>query len=482
MNHRFTNARNVLATLMLGGALIATPALAGKNDDRHAAKARSAMEDGKSHRAVEHAERAVMAMPGSAELRVLLGQAYLDAGRMASARDSLTAASALGDDSPRTALMLALAQIGAHNPVAAVATLDFHGPAIPDADRGLALALAGETARGINVIAAAVRNGDNSAKARQNLAYAYALDGRWREARMMAAQDLPANMIDERISTWAVTARPEMAAERVAALLGTTVVADSGQPTQLALTTTPVPEAPAMVAPVMAQAEPAPVPAPMAQPEPEVAAPPAKKDFAASFELPAVAESSPVETVAVAPSEAPESKVETAAVASSEARKPDTQPSFVRLSVVQKVPEAPAEPAAKKPVAKPTEKATVSVVKASPKKAEVTKVAKAAPKAAPLPTPGKSGSHVAQLGSFTSKADAARGWKVFQSRYANLSGQKPVVTQVSIDGTEYYRVSAGGFDLDGATAMCRAVKASGHGCLPISKPSASSASRLAKRD
>ncbi len=75
----------------------------------------------------------------------------------------------------------------------AVAILDDWRDAIPVADLGLALALAGEPTRGSAILADALRNGENTPKLRQNLAYAYALDGRWREARIMMMQDVPAD-------------------------------------------------------------------------------------------------------------------------------------------------------------------------------------------------------------------------------------------------------------------------------------------------
>ena len=43
---------------------------------------------------------------------------------------------------------------------------------------------------------------------RQNLAYAYALAGNWRAARVMAAEDVPADQLDARLAQWAASAAP----------------------------------------------------------------------------------------------------------------------------------------------------------------------------------------------------------------------------------------------------------------------------------
>jgi hypothetical protein len=87
----------------------------------------------------------------------------------------------------------------------------------------------------VSVLAEAARAGDATEKLRQNLAYAYALDGRWAEARNVAAMDLSPDKLDERLTQWAATARPDGSRQRVASLLGAPVVSDSGLPTALAL-------------------------------------------------------------------------------------------------------------------------------------------------------------------------------------------------------------------------------------------------------
>src|SRR5690606_16603798 len=99
-------------------------------------------------RAVDEAEQQVAQSPNDAAARLALGQAYLDAGRFRSAATTFSDAIALGDASGRTQLSLALARIGAGDTRGAAAVLDEARDSIDATDRGLALALAGETDRG----------------------------------------------------------------------------------------------------------------------------------------------------------------------------------------------------------------------------------------------------------------------------------------------------------------------------------------------
>jgi Flp pilus assembly protein TadD/cell division protein FtsN len=186
-------------------------------------------------KAVRLAESAVALDPRNAEYRVLLGQGYLLSGRFTSAGQALTDALTLDPGNGRAALNLALARIGTGDWNGAVATLNEHAQQIPAADLGLALALAGQAPRGVEVLGNAVRQPEANAKTRQNLALALALAGRWREAQQVAAVDLPSDQVDARMVQWIKFARPDNAYDQVAALLGVQVVADKGQPVELAL-------------------------------------------------------------------------------------------------------------------------------------------------------------------------------------------------------------------------------------------------------
>ena len=217
---RFTATRIGFAA----GSLLAASLLSGCSAGRiHSASA--ALPDGMSNqldaraeKAVVRAEQSVQRGPQDAAARTALGHAYLTAGRFDSAATAFSDAMALGDNTGRTALSLALARIGQGRNGEAVALLDDWRSEIPAGDLGLALALAGETSRGVAVLADAVRSGDGSATLRQNLAYAYALDGRWQEARVMASQDVPADQLDRRLAVWALSTLPDRHRERIVRL------------------------------------------------------------------------------------------------------------------------------------------------------------------------------------------------------------------------------------------------------------------------
>ena len=121
-----------------------------------------ALAKGKVDKAISLAEGVVASNPREAAYRALLGNAYLRAGRFESAAQAFNDAMKLGDNSTRTALALSLAQIGAGRNRDAVAILQDWRDAIPAADLGLALALAGESGRGVAILSDAVRAGDNS--------------------------------------------------------------------------------------------------------------------------------------------------------------------------------------------------------------------------------------------------------------------------------------------------------------------------------
>ena len=240
-----THIRRAILPLGLAGVAVAalmsagTVATAKPGADTTASEAQIALGKGKIDKAISLAEAVVAASPRDPAYRTLLGNAYLRAGRFDSAVTTFDDAMELGDNSARTALALALANVAAGRNQDAVAILNDWRDAIPASDLGLALALAGETSRGVAVLNDAVRNSEPSAKIRQNLAYAFVLDGRWREARLMVAQDLPADKVDARISDWAMQARPEDYQKRVATLLTVPVRSDPGQPQSLALNASP---------------------------------------------------------------------------------------------------------------------------------------------------------------------------------------------------------------------------------------------------
>lgn len=413
-NHRavrFAVCSALAAALVTGCAGSSHMAKAGK----YSSQAQASKSQDKLDRAVERAERVVERDPHNVAARIALADAYLEAGRFDSAATTYNDALALGDTSARTSLSLALADIGSGHDREAVAILDNAGDSLPASDLGLALALAGETSRGVAILADALRNGEDTPKLRQNLAYAYALDGRWREARVMAAQDVPANQLDARISQWAMQGKPEDFQKRVAGLLGAPVRSDAGQPSSLALN-----DAPASAWPNSASAEPAGELPPVDQPSSYAFSQPVQS---------APAQAVPVET-------APVSAVSFAA-AFAEPEAAD-EPNYVSRPVVQSVPA--------RRIAKEAS-AAQSVVHSS-----------AAKSAADC-------THLVQLGSFSSEANAQRAWKIFVGRNPELKNYELTITPAVVRGKNFWRVAAAGFDRRAATGLCSNVKSRGYGCI-----------------
>jgi Flp pilus assembly protein TadD len=229
-----------VTTALAGALLTGCASNAAPPAALSASQAERALAGGKHDKAIAHAEAAVLAEPRNAAYRSMLASAYLDAGRFASAETTFKDAMQLGDSSARNALSLSLAQSAQGKYRDAYALLNEWDGDIATADLGLALALAGQPERGIHLMSNAIRSGDNTVKIRQNLAYAYAVAGRWRESRAMAAQDVPAGEVGNRMEQWAAMASPDAYQQRVARLLGVPAgVPDMGQPVHLALGNTP---------------------------------------------------------------------------------------------------------------------------------------------------------------------------------------------------------------------------------------------------
>jgi D-alanyl-D-alanine carboxypeptidase len=106
---------------------------------------------------------------------------------------------------------------------------------VPASDIGLALALAGDSEGAIYVLSEAARAEGASARTRQNLALAFALSGRWAQARILASQDLSAAKLEARMAEWSKLAEQPSAQIRVASLIGTKAQQDAGMPVRLAL-------------------------------------------------------------------------------------------------------------------------------------------------------------------------------------------------------------------------------------------------------
>ncbi|MFZ9394870.1 MAG: SPOR domain-containing protein [Erythrobacter sp.] len=423
MSHTATNSPKIalaVSTALVSLALAGCATSAAPPAQASLANAKVALEKGHVTKAIAHAESAVLADPRNPQNRALLGAAYLEAGRFQAAATSFSDAISLGDSDPRTVLSYALAQIALGNSREAVIALDGARDNLDPADLGLALALAGDTGTGVEVLSEALRNGESTAKLRQNLAYAYALHGDWRAARLMAAEDVPADMVSDRIGEWAELAAPEYFQQRVASLLQVTPAYDGGQPTQLALAN--FPSHGEMVADAAASAE-APQFAAADVAGPSYAGPANSGDLA-----PAAA--APAESFAVAFGQ------ETTAPA----------PASPRGPVVQQLPTEYAAAETKKPAAPKSRLAASSSQRRMAATAD-----------------SSAGTHLVQLGSFSSRANAERAWGIYQTRYPQLSGRDVVITKAVVGGKTYFRVAASGFGARSASSMCQTVRAGGKG-------------------
>lgn len=414
----------VLTTALASTALAGCATQGGVRADASATKADRELTKGKTGRAVADAERTVMKDPHNVAYRAALGTAYLNDGRFQSAAASFKDAMSLGDTGARTSLSLALAHIGSGNFRDAMAVLDEARDDIAAGDLGLAYALAGQPERGIHILEGALRGGENTPKIRQNLAYSYALAGRWREARVMASQDVPADEISNRIGEWAETANPLAFQQRIAALLDVPAGrADPGQPAALALDNVPT----------------------VQQLASEAAASQRQPTFAAvgvdaNGELPPLTTAPAPEPATLARYDAPvrgqpqnfEAAVVTTPAGVTPAAVIADSVRFVSSPAVQAIPQRFG--------IKPQQKAVV------------------APKLG-------TGKHLVQLGSFASEEGARRAIGVYGKRHPALSGHPMKITRAVVGGKNFWRVSATGFAQTEARNLCANVKQRGSGCI-----------------
>jgi len=449
------------STILVGSVLVSCSAHGGGGRPQSlSSSSQKALAAGKTDKALEKAEAAVALDPRNPELRKTLAQAYLANGRFASARQSLDDALALGDASARTVISLALMHVAEGRTNAAQALLEQHRETIPASDYGLALALAGDTKTGVEVLAQLIRSGDSAPKVRQNLAFAYALDGRWREAQIMAGQDLDPQVAQQRIAEWARIAHPDAHAQRVASVLGVTPAAmDPGQPVMLALSATP---SMGEVATQIGQQAMAPAAGPIELPpvedKPMELAGVESVPVPASEPAPVMAEAAPA--VAAAPSGAIVAPLLTAR----EIVQP--LPASYRRKAVRKL---RPEMVAKRQMIVEQEKVQVAAAPA-PKPAPKPAPAKPAPAPAVFQkasfSPVSNGAFAVQLGVFSSAANANRAWAGYSAKHKDLAAFSKVAVPTTVGARTLHRLTANGFaDEKSARAMCAQVRSSGGECI-----------------
>jgi hypothetical protein len=73
--------------------------------------------------------------------------------------------------------------------------------------------------------------------------------------------------------------------------------------------------------------------------------------------------------------------------------------------------------------------------------------------------------HLIQLGSYNSRADANAGWEALKRKFPSLSEHDVIITKAEVKGRIFYRVAAAGFGQSSASSMCSTVKSAGRGCF-----------------
>lgn len=398
--------RQSLMLHLTASALVvaSVPVLAAPPAHKLAAQAEKALAKKSLIKAIAQAEAAVAAAPSHAGYRMVLGRAYLESGRFRSAAASFAEALALDPSRGGAALSLVLAKLGGGDVDGARTVLATHGELIPAGDRGLALALAGDSVTAIPLLEAAVRDGGADAKTRQNLALAYALAGRWPEAKLMASYDLDPATLSTRIMEWSRMARDGQASTQVSALLGVAPAEDAGMPVRLALV--------------------APLAAPTAQVQVAQASPPP----------PVRMDEAPV----IAP-EAPQPAIGSA--------EPAIQ--FAPLTpAVQTVADAP-----------------VKLEQPRPARPVVAKTVIAAPKTVSLPRP-VGGRFAVQIGAFDSLGVAQASWDRSARRIGMLRDYAPSTATVVRGNAVFHRLSVSGFGTRAdAVRVCETLRARGAQCF-----------------
>lgn len=437
---RFGSALTAIAmATMLGGCVASqtgarSASIFGKKVDSSniglATRALVALNANDPATAVRLAERAVENTPNDAGFRALLGNAYFASGRFESAgaafRDSLS----LISNQPKVVLKLALAETALGRRSDAVALLQAARELLDVSDFGLAMALAGQPQQAVAVLEPAARERGADARLRQNLALAHGLAGDWEAARIIAAQDVSADVVEARVREWMSLATPARPADQVAALTGIVPAAsDPGQPVRLALRRTDTrqaeaaPPAPVALPQVTAQVS-APVP-PVVQPAP----------------VAPVAEAAPAPEAYYAPS-APVAEVAAFAPA---ALAPE--PAFI-------APEPTPVPVRAVPAPAPAAKAARRVAKLVQKRP------------AALPVRHGQSTAVVQIGAYGSPERVATGWSTLARRHALLRGYAPMSARFQTPKGAVYRLSVRGFaNAREALQLCASLRSAGGKCF-----------------
>lgn len=427
----------VISTLAIGLATSGCSSLGfAKNEapgdaGKLAAAAEKHAQKGDYAKALGAAEAAVAASPDDAALRVTLAQHYMQLGRFASAEASFAEALAI-EDSPRTALNLALAKIANGRIGDGLQLIEKYRGQLPAADYGLALALAGESERAVLVLGDAVRESDATPRTRQNLAFALAMEGRWMEAKVVAGQDMPFANVGNRMGQWATFMQAGSPRQLIAGIMNTPLVNDDpGMPVRLARSTNPA-EFGTQMASASGQYD----PAPLAQYAPQ---PVAMAEVAAGAE--------------VQPEVVPEAALADAAPV-------EAAPAPAPLPIAEAIaaPRTPYKVSVAIPAVKPSavKTAAIGVPRKVTSQAEADQLVAKARQSSGL---------AVQLGAFSSMSAAKSAWTRLSAKHRTLRGYTPSYAAVTVKGRNYVRLAANGIaDKRVGWALCQRVTGSASVC------------------
>lgn len=379
-----------------------------------ATKAQMALATNDVASAIPLAELAVERSPQDAGFRALLGNCYLAAGRFASAEAAYRDSLGVYGNQPQVVLKLALVQIAQGKNDEAKLLLAEARDVLDASDAGLALALAGDPQSAVALLEPAARTVGADARTRQNLALAYAFAGDWAQAKIVAAQDVPADQLDGRIQQWMLLAKPARASDQVAAFIGIQPAAsDPGQPVRLALNKN---EAVRQVA---------------AEPIGDVPAGLTSTATVALQEVPSAVE--------------PEPSPEPAAMAAAEPVAPPPPPYVAR---------EPAKLADARPALSP------AAVRLSEPLPTLRKAS------APRSIANGKSRAVVQLGAYSSRERIAFAWNKVSGKHESLKRYTPVTARFTGGESTVYRLSVKGFASDKeAINLCASLKRAGAACF-----------------
>lgn len=422
------------------------------------AAAQDAVQKGAFAKALTLAERAVELAPRDAGYRMLLADLYLKNGRFLSADNAFADVLSLDTGNSRAALSRALALIAQGKTGEASIELDRLSTTAAPADVGLAFALAGQAQRAIEMLEPAARAPEATGRVRQNLALAYAMAGEWQKARTIAAQDLSPAELGARLEQWAAFATPSAPHAQVAALLGVTPVADTGQPVRLALAPSHQNQAYAAAeAATNSPAEQAAVGGPLqaVAAAPVFAAAPESELMVAAAEVPA---QPPVAFAYEAPEAAPilaavdEPEPADLQVPASAAPSPTVKHEAVQTAQVTAAVKALVEPAAH--VTRVAARVAPAPIQAFTSKSKASPGTRAVSR------------YVVQIGAYRSPVQVEKAWTHAQRRY-RLAEHAPLSTTVSIPGKGvFHRLAVSGFAAPAdAARACQSIRGKGGACF-----------------